>query len=105
MENIEYLNRYERQLTELLLREVTRRRYLDGQLLHSDDLDEKWHQIAPDYVSDAVPQIAEYPSVALAWAGYVGMALAAYWDEDWQQLFFLNTTHYLLISYDALFGR
>lgn len=85
MENIEYLNRYERQLTELLLREVTRRRYLDGQLLHSDDLDEKWHQIAPDYVSDAVPQIAEYPSVALAWAGYVGMALAAYWDEDWQR--------------------
>jgi hypothetical protein len=32
---------------------------------------------------DAVPQIAEYPSAAIAWACYVGMGAAVLWDKSW----------------------
>ena len=34
-------------------------------------------------LADAVPQIAEYPTVSVAWATYLGMAVAKLWDEDW----------------------
>jgi hypothetical protein len=39
--------------------------------------------MAPEYMADAVPNIADYPTVAIAWAGYLGMAVACQWDGDW----------------------
>jgi hypothetical protein len=32
---------------------------------------------------DAVPQIQDYPTVSVAWAGYLGIGLAVLWDRDW----------------------
>ncbi|MCE6983293.1 hypothetical protein EI534_39295, partial [Pseudomonas frederiksbergensis] len=29
-------------------------------------------------------EFAKYPTVSLGWIMYVGMALAKYWDEDWE---------------------
>jgi hypothetical protein len=34
-------------------------------------------------MADAVPNIADYPTVAIAWAAYLGMAVACQWDGDW----------------------
>lgn len=66
-----------------LLKLCTQYKVLEGTLLSTEDIDARWHEIAPEYVADAVPNIADYPTVAIAWAGYVGMAVAHLWDEDW----------------------
>lgn len=75
--DIEYLNKYEQTLTDNLLR-------LAGQeqLLSSPDIDDIWYKIAPEYMVDAVPNIAGYPLVSIAWAGFFGMAVAHLWDKD-----------------------
>lgn len=83
MEEKEYLDRYEQGLTRELLRVCTQQGRLAGQLLPSEDLDAKWEEIAQPYMGDAVREIAAYPTVALGWMMYVGMAVAHYWDVDW----------------------
>lgn len=80
----EFLSQFETNLTDALLRECKEAGYCDGQLLIAEEMDDKWKEMAPEYMVDAVPNIANYPTVAIAWAGYVGMGVAAIWDsEDW----------------------
>ena len=43
-------------------------------LLRSDDIDLKWKELAPEYIADGVKEIAAYPTVSVAWAGYIGAA-------------------------------
>ena len=83
MVNKVYLENFESRLMNELLKICTQYRMLEGTLLSTEDIDARWHDIAPEYVADAVPNIADYPTVAIAWAGYVGMAVAHQWDEDW----------------------
>ena len=80
-ENIEYLRNFEKRLQDELLRLCTSYKVLDGVLLSSQDVDDRWEALALDYMSDAVSQINEYPAVAVAWAGYMGMAVANLWDK------------------------
>lgn len=80
---LEYLHKYELELTRKLLSVAYDLRCGGQQLYSSDDLDKVWTVIAPEYMVDAVPNVAEYPMVAIAWAGYIGMALAHLWDKDW----------------------
>ena len=58
---------------------------LDGTLLASEDIDARWKEFAPEYMVDAVPQVNSYPAAAIAWAGYVGMAVAHWWDSVWEE--------------------
>ena len=81
--DIEYLNRFENKLQEELLRLCTSYKMLDGVLLESDDINEHWKKLAPEYVADAVGEIANYPVVSVSWAAYLGMAVAYAWDVDW----------------------
>ena len=83
MIDYELLDRFETQLVDELLRLTTSRMLLDGTLLSSEDIDYRWHELAPEYMVDAVKEIAQYPTVAVAWAGYLGMAIANGWDKDW----------------------
>ena len=83
MVNKVYLENFESRLMNELLKICTQYKALEGTLLSTEDIDARWHDIAPEYVADAVPNIADYPTVAIAWAGYVGMAVAHQWDEDW----------------------
>ena len=78
-----YLDNYEKGLMQHLLRLLTSMQLLDGHLLESPDINKKWETIVPTYISDAIPEITNYPTVALGWAMYLGMAVARYWDEDW----------------------
>ena len=52
----EYLNRFEERLQQELLRLCTDYHVLDGTLLATEDLDNRWHDLAPEYVADAVEQ-------------------------------------------------
>lgn len=83
MKNGEYLISYEEKLNEIVLRQCTSKGFLCGQMLGVAELEEKWLQMAPEYIADAIPLINDYPSVAIAWAAYIGMGMAAMWDGDW----------------------
>lgn len=85
MVNKVYLENFENRLMNELLKITTQYNMLEGTLLSTEDIDSRWHAIAPEYMADAVPNIADYPTVAIAWAGYVGMAVAHLWDEDWTE--------------------
>lgn len=79
-----HLERFEKKLEEDLLRLCTSYKMLAGTLLASEDIDAHWHTLAPEYMADAVPQIPQYPTVSVAWAAYLGMAVAHGWDADWK---------------------
>lgn len=83
MEQNEYFDNYESNLQNEMLKLCTSHKMLDGTLLASDDIDARWHDYAPEYMTEAVRQINAYPAATIAWAGYIGMAVAAWWDEDW----------------------
>lgn len=78
-----YLNEFEVKLTDELLRLCRQYKMLEDVLLATDDIDEYWQRIAPEYMADAVPQIANYPTVSVAWAAYIGLGVAFGWDVDW----------------------
>lgn len=67
-----------------LLRLCTSRGMLSGTLLATDDVTGHWDALAPEYVADAIGQIADYPTVSVAWAGYLGLAVAHGWDTNWE---------------------
>lgn len=83
-EQKEYLDAYEERLIKGLVKLSTGLGRLSDQLLASEDIDDKWEQVAQPYMGDAVKEIAKYPTVSLGWMMYVGMAVAHYWDDDWQ---------------------
>ena len=58
-----YFDSYENKLAEELLRLCTSAGMLDGVLLQSDDIDKKWMEFAPEYMADALHEIAAYPEV------------------------------------------
>ena len=83
--DIDYLNSFENKVQNELLKLCTSYNMLDGILLATDDIDNRWHDIAPEYVADAVREIQNYPEVSVSWAMYLGMAVAFGWDADWEQ--------------------
>ena len=93
---LDYLDRFEEKVSDELLNLCTYYKFLDGMLLSSDDIDERWKALAPEYVADAIPQISDYPTVSVAWAGYIGLAMAWGWDKDW--------TTYSQMEYKELYG-
>jgi len=70
MDTSPFLDHYQTQLTDQLLRLCTNAHALTGQLLSTPDLAERWNDVAAPYLADAVPEIAKYPHVALGWMMY-----------------------------------
>ena len=79
------LNRYEESLRKSLIDYLTEHKWLDGELLTVEELNDKWRMSAASYMADAVPEIAKYPLVAIAWAMYEGMGAAVLWDKEWKR--------------------
>ena len=82
-ENAKYYDVYEENLLREMLRMCTSLGMLDGELLSSEDIDQKWKEWAADYIAEALPEVNSYPDFAIACAGYAGMAVAQWWDQDW----------------------
>ncbi len=59
------------------------RNEVDERLPEAPDLDELWQKIAEAYMPDAIREFPNYPTVALGWIMYVGMAVAKYWFEQY----------------------
>lgn len=92
----DYLDRFESKLQQDLVFLCTSYKMLDGSLPASDDIEARWHDLAPEYVADAVYEIQDYPTVSVGWAGYLGMAVAYGWDSDW--------TRYSKAEYKSYYG-
>ena len=85
MEENEYLAGYERRLQDSLVSLCTAYEMMGGTLLENDDIECKFSEaLAQPYLADAVREYRQYPEAAVAWAGYLGMAVAKLWDADWQ---------------------
>ena len=82
-ENTQYYDTYESNLLQEMLRTCSSLGMLDRELLSSEDIDQKWKEWAPEYIAEALPEVNSYPEFAIACAGYAGMAVAKWWDEDW----------------------
>ena len=87
------LNRYEESLRKTLTDHLSQRKWLDGRLLEVEELNERWRSSAPSYMADAVPEIAKYPLVAIAWAMYEGMGAAVLWDKEWSRYENIDDLH------------
>ena len=81
----EFLASFAEKLEKTLVDQCTADQLLDGKILEVEELDEKWRTSAPEYMVAAVPQIAEYPAAAIAWACYVGMGASVLWDKSWAE--------------------
>ncbi len=80
----EYFDEFEHNIEKELLETARSLNVLAAPLPLTDDFFSKWAEFAPSYFADAVPEIAKYPIASIAWAGYVGMAVAYWWDYDWE---------------------
>ena len=96
-DQIEYFDTFEQNLQIELLKLCTSHKMLDGTLLASEDIEERWKEYAPSYMADSVSQINTFPAAAIAWAGYVGMAVAQWWDSNWER--------YAAEPYETLHGE
>ena len=41
-------------------------------------------KIGESYLPDGMREFGKYPTVSLGWIMFIGMAIAKYWDEDWE---------------------
>lgn len=85
MDEQEYLLHYEQRLQDSLVSLCSAYDLMGGVLLENDDIEQKFiTSLAQPYLTDAVREYRAYPEAAVAWAGYLGMAVAKLWDADWQ---------------------
>lgn len=49
------------------------------------DFEQMWQRLVPDFSADALREFNGYPEVSLAWAAYLGAAVAWCWDHDWDR--------------------
>ena len=57
---------------------------VDERLPEAPDIENLWAKVGESYLPDAMREFNKYPTVALGWIMFVGMAIAKYWDEDWE---------------------
>lgn len=67
-ENTKYYEVYEENLQREILKMCTSLGMLDGTLLASEDIDQKWKEWAPEYIAEALPEVNAYPEFAIACA-------------------------------------
>lgn len=85
MTDFTYLDNYENRLQETLLQMASDKGFLAHNMLITDDFDELWHSsLVVPYLRVAINDFAQYPTVAIGWAAYLGMAVAYGWDADWE---------------------
>ena len=78
MENFEEILRKDLHQFLLSMKEV------DERLPECPDVEDKWEEIAKSYIPDGIKEFNDYPTASLGWMMYIGMAVAKYWDVEWE---------------------
>ena len=62
---------------------LTSKGMVDTRLPEAPDLEELWTQICKSYLPDGIREFANYPTASIGWMMFIGMAVAKYWDVEW----------------------
>ena len=75
---------FEEQLHQDLHQYLQSMKEIDARLPECPDVEEKWEQIAKAYIPDGIREFNDFPSASLGWMMYIGMAVAKFWDAEWE---------------------
>lgn len=85
MSNIKYDNPVEQRFHDDLYGYLHTLDLVDERMPEAPDLDDLWFKIGQSYMTDGIREYnTGYPSVALGWMMFIGMAVAKYWDVEWE---------------------
>lgn len=83
--NKDIVEAFEAKVQEDIIGFLQKKGVLDKVVPDCPDVEEKWDVIARAYLPDGARESAGYPVVSLGWIMFVGMAMAFYWDADWER--------------------
>lgn len=72
-------------LLDDLHRYLVERGVVDERLPECPDVEAKWPAVAEAYLPDGAREFASYPIASLGWMMFIGMAVAKFWDTDWER--------------------
>ncbi len=72
-------------LLEDLHRYLVNRDAVDERMPECPDVVSKWPAIAEAYLPDGAREFASYPVASLGWMMFIAMAVAKFWDTDWER--------------------
>ena len=78
------IEQFEEQLHQDLHQFLQSMNEVDARLPECPDVEEKWEQIAKAYIPDGIREFNDFPSASLGWMMYIGMAVAKFWDAEWE---------------------
>ena len=85
MSNIKYDNPVEQRFHDDLYGYLRTLDLVDERMPEPPDLDDLWFKIGQSYMTDGIREYnTGYPSVGLGWMMFIGMAVAKYWDVEWE---------------------
>lgn len=85
MDNKELVAAFEEKVHCDLTEFLQKKEALDEHVPECPDVEEKWGVVARAYLPDGSREFKDYPVVSLGWMMFVGMAMAFYWDTDWEK--------------------
>ena len=56
---------------------------VDERIPDCPDVEQKWPEIANAYLPDGIREFQDFPTASLGWMMYIGMAVAKFWDVEW----------------------
>ena len=74
---------FEEQLHQDLHQFLLSMKEVDERLPECPDVEGKWEPIAKAYIPDGIREFNAFPAAAFGWMMYIGMAVAQFWDTDW----------------------
>ncbi len=81
----QFVNEFEQRVHDDLFSFLQRKKALDQHVPECPDVEEKWAEIVRAYIPDGIREFQQYPVVSLGWMMFIGMAMAYYWDTDWEK--------------------
>jgi phosphatidylserine/phosphatidylglycerophosphate/cardiolipin synthase-like enzyme len=78
------IDKFEEQLQQDLQQFLQSMKEIDERLPECPDVEEKWEEIVKAYIPDGIREFNDFPSASLGWMMYIGMAVAKFWDAEWE---------------------
>ena len=77
------MDQFEEKLHQDLHQFLLSMKVVDERLPECPDLENKREEISKSYIPDCIRYFQDYPASALGWMMYIGMAVAKFWDTEW----------------------
>lgn len=81
----ELVAKFEDAVRKDLIDYLQNEKVLDAVVPECPDVEEKWPEIVRAYLPDGAREFQDYPVVSLGWMMFMGMAMAYFWDTDWEK--------------------